>query len=155
MPPLWPCLLLLIPAVALAREDFRSREVAVVWLAVLGICAAAAGWLTSGLHAMLLHTALNICLLVVLGVFLTFYRLLRRSLPGELFTADLGLGDTCMALALAPLFDPVAYVRLLLAAGFAALAWWCVRRPATIPLAGFMALSLVVYVVFKTAGLWR
>ena len=64
-------------------------------------------------------------------------------------------GDAVMMAAVAPLFGPAAYVRFLLAATLVALGWWAVRRPATIPLAGFMALTLSVYVVFKTAGLWN
>ena len=59
-----------------------------------------------------------------------------------------------MMAAVAPLFGPAAYVRFLLAATLVA-GWWAVRRPATVPLAGFMALTLSVYVVFKTAGLWN
>ena len=36
MPLLWLYLLLLVPAVPLAYDDFRMRQVALVWLAVLG-----------------------------------------------------------------------------------------------------------------------
>ena len=106
----WPYSLLLFPALHLAWEDFRMREVSVLWLAVLGALSVAVGW---------------------------------------------GVSDAVMMAAVAPLFAPGVYVRFLLAASLAALVWWGVRRPATIPLAGFMALTLAVYVACKTAGLWN
>lgn len=154
MPPLWYYLLLLVPAAPLAYDDFRMRRVAVVWLAVLGAVAVAVGWLSAGLRPMLVHTAANACMLVLFGSAMLLCHFSRRRPPGEFFSRSFGAGDAVMMVAVAPLFSPAAYVRLLLAACIAALGWWAVKRPATIPLAGFLALTLVVYVVCKTAGLW-
>lgn len=154
MTPLWPYLLLLIPAAPLAREDFRMREVAVVWLAALGATAVAVGWVMSGLGAILLHSAVNWGILLLFGCAMLAYQFLRRRPLREFFARYFGAGDVVMAAAVAPLFEPAAYVRFLLAACLAALVWWAVKRPATIPLAGFMALTLGVYALCKTAGLW-
>lgn len=155
MPALWPYCLLLLPAVPLAWEDFRVREVSVVWLAVLGVLSVAVGWSMAGLHPMLWHAVVNAGVLAALGFAMLLYQLCRRRPYGEFFGRSFGLGDAVMMLAVVPLFAPAAYVRFLLTACIAALGWWGVRRPATIPLAGFMALALAVYAVCKTLGLWN
>lgn len=154
MPFPWAYLLLLIPAAPLACGDFRRREVAVVWLAVLGAGAFGVKWGTEGIGEALICTAVNICTLLFFVAVMIFYLFLRRRPLQEFFVRWFGAGDVVMMLAVTPLFIPAGYVRFLLAANFAALVWWCVRRPATLPLAGFMALTFAVYVVFKTAGLW-
>lgn len=154
MPLYWCYLLLLIPAVPLAYDDFRMREVALVWLAALGAGGFGVTWIVSGIGAALSCTALNVCLIAVFGAVMALYQLLLRRPLGDFFTRYFGAGDAVMLAAVAPLFTPSAYIRFLLAANLAALGWWAVRRPATIPLAGFMALTLSVYVVCKTAGLW-
>ena len=126
----WPYSLLLFPALHLAWEDFRMREVSVLWLAVLGALSVAVGWGVSGLYPMLWRAVVNAGVLAALGFAMLLYQLCRpRPLRDEV-SRDYG-------------------------ASLAALVWWGVRRPATIPLAGFMALTLAVYVACKTAGLWN
>lgn len=85
---------------------------------------------------------------------MALYQLLRRRPLRAFFTHYFGAGDAVMLAAVAPLFSPECYVRFLLVCCLTALGWWVVRRPATIPLAGFMALTLAVYALCKTAGLW-
>lgn len=154
MPRLWPYLLLLLPAIPLARDDFRTRRVGVLWLALLAVSSAGVGWHAAGLRTMLLHAAANVCVLLLFGCAMLVYHLSRRMRSRDFFSRSFGAGDAVMMSAVAPLFAPVAYVRFLLLSCLLALGWWCVKRPATIPLAGFMALVLAVYVVCKTAGLW-
>lgn len=150
----WFYLLLLAPAVPLAYEDFRMRQVSVAWLVVLGAgCFGTAG-LTSGFVAALSCTAANGCVLAVFAGVMALYPLLRRRPLRAFFTRYIGAGDVVMLAAVAPLFSPAGYVRFLLVCCLAALGWWVVRRPETIPLAGFMALTLAVYALCKTAGLW-
>lgn len=155
MPPLWIYLLLLVPAVPLAYDDFRMRQVAVVWLATLGIGSFGVAWIMSGVVAALSCTAANAGILAVFSAAILFYQLLRRKPLRDFFVRYFGVGDSVMMLAITPLFTPACYLRFLLTACLAALAWWIVRRAATIPLAGFMALTLGMYVVCKTAGLWN
>lgn len=151
----WPYSLLLFPALHLAWEDFRMREVSVLWLAVLGALSVAVGWGVSGLYPMLWRAVVNAGVLAALGFAMQLYQLCRRRPLRDFFSRDFGAGDAVMMAAVAPLFAPGVYVRFLLAASLSALVWWGVRRPATIPLAGFMALTLAVYVACKTAGLWN
>ena len=150
----WPYLLLLIPAVPLARDDFRMRRVAVVWLAALGAGCFGVAWRMQGLETTLLDTALNTALLVLFGLTLTGWHLLRGKPLRTFFRSSFGSGDVVMMLAVTPLFSPVGYVRFLLAGCVAALAWWCVKRPATLPLAGILSLVLGGFVLCKTFGLW-
>lgn len=151
----WPSLLLLVPAVPLALEDFRERRVAVVWLILLGVLAMVVGLLTHGLVTTLLCIAVNAVLLLILGGTMLAYHLIRRKPLDGFFRCSFGAGDAMMMVAVTPLFTPAGYVWFLLAGCVAALVWWSVKRPATLPLAGFMALTLAVYVLSKPAGLWN
>ena len=63
----WPYSLLLFPALHLAWEDFRMREVSVLWLAVLGALSVAVGWGVSGLYPMLWRAVVNAGVLAALG----------------------------------------------------------------------------------------
>lgn len=150
----WIYTLLLPPALSLARDDFRTRSVAVAWLGILTAASLAVGMTTAGLRSMLLHTALNTCVVFLLTGAMMLCEVLRHRPLREFFARSFGVGDTATMLAATPLFDTEAYVRFLLASGIAALGWWTVKRPATIPLAGFMALALAGYALFKITGLW-
>lgn len=155
MPPLWPYLLLLVPAVSLARDDFRTRHVDIVWLIVLGVVAFVVGWMQQGLKMTMLHTAANAILILFFVGVMAGYQLLRHIPVKLFFKRCFGLGDIVMMLAVAPLFAPVAYVRFLLAGCLVALVWWSVKRSATIPLAGMLAVVLGGYVLYKAFGLWN
>lgn len=154
MPSLWPCLLVLPPAVLLAREDFRTRRISVVWLAALAVACLFAGIRESGFDAVLLRALLNGALVGLLLGALALWQAWRHPEARNLFAHALGAGDAWTLLAVAPLFDTVSFVRFLLAACLAALAWWIVKRPATLPLAGMLLLTLTVHVFCKTCGLW-
>lgn len=147
-------LLLLPPAALLAYDDFRMRQVSIAWLAVLGFMTLIIGSVTAGVGAMLLQTTINAGLLLLFGVVMISYHRLRGGSRRDFFRRSFGTGDVVMMLAVAPLFAPTVYVRFLLAANLAALGWWVVKRPATIPLAGFIALMLGAYTLYKTAVLW-
>lgn len=150
----WTYSLLLLPAVPLAVGDFRRREVAVAWLGVLFVAAAAVAGSNGGWDMLWLHTAVNTSLLLSGAAFMALWACLRRRPIRTFFARSLGAGDAAMLLALTPLFAPAAYVRFVLAACLAALGWWTVKRPGTIPLAGFMALTLAAYAVLKICGIW-
>jgi len=154
MPPLWPYLLLLVPAAPLVYDDFRLRRVAIVWLAVLGAGSFGVSWQVQGFGAALFGTVLNTILLSVLCVALAGWHLLRHKSFGTFFRRSFGAGDVAMMFSATPLFSPAGYVRFLLAGCVAALAWWCVKRPSTLPFAGILALVLAACVLCKTFGLW-
>lgn len=154
MPSVWIYALLLPPAFTLARDDFRTRSVAVAWLGILTAASFTVGLATAGLSTMLLHTALNTGVVFLLAGTMMLCEVLRRRPLREFFTRSFGMGDAVTMLAATPLFDTETYVRFLLASGIVALGWWTVKRPATIPLAGFMALALAGYALFKIIAPW-
>lgn len=154
MPPLWPYLLLVVPAVPLVVDDFRLRRVGVLWLVALGSVAVGVGWTLRGLDPMLRSLFWNgLLLMLFLGV-MACYHTLRRFSSGSFFRDGFGLGDAVTMLVVTPLFSPAGYVRFLLAGSLAALLWWFLRRATTIPLAGILAAVLGVWSVVKTFGLW-
>lgn len=150
----WPYLILLVPAAFLIWDDFRTREIAVMWLALLGILSIWAGRMAYGLHTMLLQATINLVIILLFGAALIMYRLLRHRPVRNFFIHSFGAGDVVMISVVAPLFEPAGYVYFLLLSCVAALIWWIVKRSATIPLAGFMALTLAVYSIFETTEPW-
>lgn len=149
----------LLPAACclpLACSDFRRRRVAVVWLAALGVASFVAGAVGQGVQPTLLHTCFN-ALAAMLAIGITALWMSLRNLPlRRFFSRAFGAGDVAMLCALAPLFDPLGYVRLLVAACLPALAWWSVarKRRRTIPFAGMLALTLIGHAVFRFIRAW-
>lgn len=97
----WPYSLLLFPALHLAWEDFRMREVSVLWLAVLGALSVAVGWGVSGLYPMLWRAVVNAGVLAALGFAMLLYQLCRRRPLRDFFSRDFGAGDAVMMAAVA------------------------------------------------------
>lgn len=147
-------LLLLLPAMPLVYDDFRTRRVDVVWLAGLGLVSFTLGYVERGWTPLLLYTAVNICVLLLLVAAVALYLLLRGRGVRALFNQYFGAGDAVFMLAVTPLFSSAAYVRFLLVSCLAALVCRAISRRKTIPLAGVMGLTLVVYALCKTTGLW-
>lgn len=150
----WPYLLLLPLLAMLMRDDFRTRQVAIVWLVVLGMGCVLVGWMTASLRPMLLHTVVNTALLLLFGGAMIGWQLVRRKPLREFFANSFGVGDVVMMWILTPLFCPVTYVRFLLISCAISLMWWTLHRSKTIPLAGVMAFTLAGYALCKTVGLW-
>lgn len=148
----YPYLLLLLPAAVLARDDFRTRRVSVAWLAVLGVTAVAAAWLTEGWRTMLLQTAGNAALLLLSGMLLVGYLHLRRLAVRH----SVGAGDVLFLLAVAPLFAPTEFLWFLIAACIVALLWraCCGCRRRTIPFVGAGGIALAGWVAFRFLHLW-
>lgn len=136
-------LLLLLPAAVLARDDFRTRRVGLVWLAVLGITAVVTAWLTQERHAMAEHTLCNALILLLSGALLA----LCLRLCGQRIVRAAGAGDGMFLLCVTPLFPPAEYIRFMIACCLAALIWWVCggRRYRTIPFVGTGGIVLAVW----------
>ncbi len=141
--------MLILPAALLAAEDFRTREVSVVWLVLLAVAAITAGRIDDGFRPMLQHTLCNSGILLFFGGLLVIWQLLRRRPVRNFFADYFGGGDVAAMLAVTPVFEPVDYIRFLLAAALAALVGWFVRRPQNIPFVGFLAAALILYALYK------
>jgi len=143
--------LLLLPAAVLARDDFRTRRVDVVWLTVLGGTVIGATWAAEGWRTMLLHAICNAVLLVLSGAVLVGYLRLRHLAVRHAF----GGGDIIFLLAVTPLFAPAEFLRFLIAACIVALLWraCCGCRRRTIPFVGTAAVALAGWVALQFIGL--
>lgn len=147
-------LLVLPAAAALAYEDFRTRRVSLAGLVALAGACILAGIHTSGGLATLRHAVAGIVLTGLFVGALALWRKLRKGSFRDFFAHAFGAGDLLTMLAATPLFAPTAYVRFLLAASVAGVVWGVLRGASTIPLAGFMALSLAGHALYKIAVLW-
>lgn len=149
----WPYLLPVIPALMLAWADFRSRRINISWLVVLGVTVLITSVQIFNGRTIVLYLLCNIIMVVLLlGSLAVWIRLEHKQPLQRLFRQWLGAGDVAMMLIVTPLFSPEEYLRFLLTACIAALAWWGLvrtQRRRTIPLAGFMAWVLVCYVSYK------
>ncbi len=153
--PLWTKLVLIIPAVVMAVEDFRCRRISVIMLAVFALCAISYGGLSEGIVAMLINMATNIGLLAVMfgGVALSF--LVRNKSNRKPLKELIGLGDVLFMVAATPLFPLKEYLYFLLISMVAALLDWLAIRSAkrkqksTIPLVGAMGSVLSIWIVIS------
>lgn len=146
----WSFILILPPAILLAREDFRFREVSVVWLLLLAVAATAGVWIATGAHAVFSNMGTNAVLLSLLWGCSAGYQHIR----GRRMQDSFGAGDLAILWAVTPLFQAAGYVRFVLAACVGGLLWWMLLKDRSIPLAGIVAVLLVGYSVCKMAGSW-
>lgn len=147
-------LFLAVCSVFLAVEDFRFREVSVLWLFLLCLCSVCVGCVSDGFMRTLEHWAANAGVLLFLGGSLVLYHVLRGRPVRDFFCGYLGAGDAVAMVSLLPLFGPVSYVRFLLFSSLTALVWWLLSRAATLPLVGFMGLTLTGYALYQIADIW-
>ena len=151
-------LLLTIPMAPLIIEDFRHRQVHIVWLAlfagsVLGVATAFLGILGA-----LINLAVNICLLTCMACGLLLWirsNGSRLSKAGRISVQDcVGIGDMVFLVSIAPLFDIRKYLLFLLVSMIWSLVWWAAvriirRKNVTIPFVGtggmIFCFSLIIY----------
>lgn len=149
----WLYLVLIIPAVMLACDDFRFRRVHILWLIVLGALSVLTEGCFISWHLTVMQILFNsISIGLLLGGVTLWIWIRHRQSPRNLFSQWLGAGDFFMMLTTTPLFTQKAYVYYLLVSCGSSLVWWSCRKNKhvkTIPLAGFMALILIIYSIGK------
>lgn len=152
----WPYLLLIVPAAVLAYEDFRIRQVQILWLAIMTIISIGCAWYTMGWHVSLHNAVCNmiIATLIIVGI-LGWGHFRYRSSFENFFDNWFGAGDCVMMYTVVAVLYPILYVRYLLCSCLLALYWYYFinRGPTTIPLVGFMSLVLIAYSLCKMLNL--
>lgn len=171
-------LVMFIPLVKLALEDFRRREVPLVWLVVLAVCSAGVGITTvdtarpaAGIGAavdaaawrgMFARSGLNLLLILYMGVGVTVWAWVKSRRPVNPVNRFIGLGDVLFFVVLTPLFPLREFVCLLVSCMVFSLVWWRVRlttsaaertaseSPKTIPLVATSAIVTGVTVIYDT-----
>lgn len=155
----WIYLLPVIPAGVLASEDFRRRRISLIWLVILGICTTTIGVLRDGVVIVALRIGGNMVLTVILFLCIAMWVGIRyRQQIRYIFPRWFGGGDLLLMLVLTPFFAPASFMQLILASSLLALIWWFLFRPRrrrTIPLAGFISLTLISILLYQSCRLWH
>ncbi len=145
---------MLIPLTFMMLSDWKTRTVSLVWLALLFLATSAGAILAYGIRAALTFMAVNMAILLVLGLSLYAYSLLRKKRLGELG----GIGDALFFAAITPMSAPEEYVRRILAMLAISLILWMALRKrfslATIPLVSFCGIPLVSIIIFFAIRQW-
>lgn len=147
-------LLMLIPLALMMISDGRTRTVSVVWLAALFLATAVGSVLAYGIKNALAFTVINMAILLILGLALYAYSLIRKKRLGDLG----GVGDALFFAAITPMSAPEDYVRYVLAMLVFSLLLWMVLRKrislSTIPLVSFCGIPLVSIILYLGIRQW-
>ncbi len=138
--------IVLIPVII---EDFRFREISLIWLVVILITSSLLQ-LNTNLHLydIATNTFLNLCIIAVNYGILTLYFSLRNKRLVNLGTDYLGIGDLIFLIAVSFLFSPLNFVCFILLSLFFTLLYSLFAKLIlpekfkTIPLAGLQSLFL-------------
>jgi len=145
---------MLAPLTIMMFSDWKTRTVSLVWLVLLFLMAAAGAILIYGIRTALTFTAINMSILLIIGLALYAYSLIRKKSLGELG----GVGDAMFFAAITPMSAPEAYVRKVLAMlVFSLLLWLLLRKRfslSTIPLVSFCGIPLICIILFLTIRQW-
>ncbi len=134
--------LLLVPVAVMAVDDFRRREVGVVWLVVFALAASAVGVMAHGVAGAAINVAGNMMVLLYLAGGILLYIRLRRG--RWRWKESAGGGDVVFLAGATPLLELREYVVFLIGAGIVSLLWWAVVRAETIP---FVATGGIVFMI--------
>jgi hypothetical protein len=139
--------------IIIAYEDFKNRTVHVFLFPVLLIVAIgyAYCWL-SGVEV-LKNTLINACFLVVQGLLLVFYFVIKHKKWINITEAYIGWGDILFVIVTTPLFTPIAYVFFYLSSLIMTIFFVTIYKVARqkmkfIPLAGVQALWLLILLYY-------
>ncbi len=140
--------IVLIPVII---EDFRFREISLIWLVVILITSSLLQ-LNTNLHLydIATNTFLNLCIISVNYGILTLYFSLKNRRLINLGTDYLGIGDLIFLIAVSFLFSPLNFVCFILLSLFFTLLYTLFAKlilPGkfkTIPLAGLQSMFLIL-----------
>lgn len=134
----------------IAMEDFKAREVRVLWFVLLSGSLLFRSYCISGLDVLLI-AALNLLIILFQLIALWGYFKLIRNVT--LFDVALGWGDVMMLVALVPAFSSLNFVAFNLCGYVVAILYCAIARPGKrlIPLAGIQALLFSALLFFTAA----
>ncbi len=148
-------LVMLVPLVKLAFDDFRKREVSLFWLMVLatstvGISIIKNGWLETAARS-----GLNLLLLAYLGIGISVWIWIKARKLINPVNVYIGLGDIVFFLTLIPLFPLKLFAWLFVGCMAFSLAWWLFMRyskriPDNIPLIATSGIVVGITIIFVT-----
>ena len=134
----------------IAYQDFRYREVLVWYFVILFVASLPLVTKAVDFKTLLVNSIVNVCIVTFQLVVLTLYFSLKNKTVTNIFNNYLGVGDIVFFLVCCVWFSPMNFVCFFLAALVTSLLIQSVLRFKTIPLAGIMAVMLVLVVGMST-----
>ena len=149
-------LVLLLPLARLIVEDFRRREVPVVWLAVLALGTVCIPLIMHGWHEAFTRGWQNLLLLACLGLAIFTFAWVREKRPVNPIDVYIGLGDVLFFLAFIAMFPAQRFAWLTVGSMAVSMVWTAAMRllgkeSKNVPLvatAGIVMTAGIVYNVF-------
>lgn len=146
---------MLFPIAKLVADDFRRREVSVVWLVALTVCTVGVAIALDGWRETLTRSGLNMLLLVYMGVGVVVWAAIKSRRPINPVNRYIGLGDVLFFPALTPLFPLRGFAWLLVACMAFSLVWWGAARagnrpPENVPLVATSGIVTGVAIILNT-----
>ena len=149
-----PFLPMLIPLAPMMISDGKTRTVHVVWLVLLFIATGTGSVVAYGVKDALAFTAFNMAILLILGLFIYAFSLIRKRRLSELG----GIGDALFFAAITPMSAPEDFVRyVLVMLVFSLFLWVALKKRfslSTIPLVSFCGIPLVFIILFLAIRPW-
>lgn len=142
-------LLTIIPLAVMMLSDWKTRTVSILWLSVFFVSVACCSIFVNGLLGAAIYMAMNLTLLLIIGLALYAYSAIRKKRLGEM----IGVGDALFFASLTPIAEPEIFIKLLVGMLiFSLLSWLILRKklnPGNIPLVTFSGLPLIGIIVYK------
>ena len=147
-------LLLLLPLILLIRSDFREKQVGILPLLLLGILQW--GWVFWEYGGSLLwwRIVLNGSVLLVMGMGVLLYLLVKYGKRTNPLNGFLGSGDIWFLICLLPAFEVKEFVWFLVISFLLTIAGWMVyrlsgKRNDRIPLVGTVGICYSIYLIYR------
>jgi uncharacterized membrane protein YoaK (UPF0700 family) len=141
-------LIMLVPFAKLMVDDFRRREVSVVWLVVMVVSAIGVAVVQNGWREAIINSGLNLSLIAYMGIGVTVWAWVRSRRLTNPVNRYIGLGDVLFFVALTPLFPVKTFAWLLVACMVFSLAWW--RSARRVPLVATSSIVVGAAIICNT-----
>lgn len=142
-------LVMLVPLYFMAVSDWKNRTVSIWWLALLFLLTLSYSFLKSGAYLTAIKTGQNIAIILILGLGLYLYSLLRNKKLRELG----GLGDLLFFIALTPLFQLEEFIQVTIIMLISSLILWSLLKAKhkleSIPLVTFCSVPLMIWLFLR------
>ncbi len=146
----------LLLLVILFYEDIRYRSISIHWIALAFLGVLGLAYMEAKLNWV--NILVNISFVAIQVIFISLYLMLKRKSIRDIFKNYIGVGDIVFWIIPAFYLDPIVYVFYALFCYLSILIVFGVimairKRSVTVPLAGFMAMVLGLYIACEWYGI--
>ncbi len=137
-------------------EDIRYRSISIHWIALAFLGVLALAYMEAKLNWV--NILVNLSFIAIQVAFISVYLILRRRKVRDIFKNYIGIGDIVFWIIPAFYLDPIVYVFYVLFCYLSILIVFGVimairKKNVTVPLAGFMAMVLGLYIACEWYGI--